>query len=88
MAKRQLTYGMCFGDGSYDRGQVTVSIQRKRLSGRLTKGARSLLLTTSDEQIWIVDALEVDPSFVGKDVIIDGVLTSADRIQAEWIGCA
>jgi hypothetical protein len=52
----------------------------------LTKGARSLLLTTSDEQIWIVETLDVDQSLVGKNVIVDGIPTAADRIQADWIG--
>ena len=70
------------------RGQFTVSIQRKRLSGRLTKGARSLLLTTSDTQTWIVDALDVDQTLVGKTVIVDGISAGADRIKADWIGCA
>lgn len=65
-----------------------MSTHRKRLSGRLTKGARSLLLTTSDEQIWVVEALDVDQSLVGKSVIVDGVVTATDRIQADWIGCA
>lgn len=67
---------------------MTVSTQRKRISGRLTKGARSLLLTTSDAQTWIVDALDVDQSLVGENVIVDGISTAADRIQADWIGCA
>ena len=69
-------------------GQFTVSTQRKRISGRLTKGARSLLLTTSDEQTWIVEALDVDQALVGKNVIVDGISTAADRIQADWFGRA
>jgi hypothetical protein len=77
---------MCFAGGSYERGCFGVSSQRKRLSGRLTKGARSLLLTTSDDQIWVVEALDVDQSLVGKNVIVDGIPTAADRIQADWIG--
>lgn len=65
-----------------------MSTERKRLSGRLTKGARSLLLTTSDEQTWIVDALDVDQALVGKNVIVDGISTAADRIKVDWVGCA
>lgn len=65
-----------------------MSSQRKRLSGRLTKGARSLLLTTSDEQIWVVETLDVDQTLVGKNVIVDGIPTATDRILADWIGCA
>jgi len=65
---------------------MTVSTQRKRISGRLTKGSRSLLLTTSDEHTWIVETLDVDQSLVGKNVIVDGIPTAADRIQADWIG--
>jgi hypothetical protein len=52
----------------------------------LTKGARSLLLTTSDEQIWVIEAPDVDQNLVGKNVIVDGIPTTADRIQADWIG--
>jgi hypothetical protein len=52
----------------------------------LTKGARSLLLTSSYEHIWIVETLDVDQSLVGKNVIVDGSPTTADRIQADWIG--
>lgn len=63
-----------------------MSSQRKRLSGRLTKGARNLLLTTSDEHIWIIETLDVDQSLVGKNVIVDGIPMAADRIQADWIG--
>ena len=65
-----------------------MSTQRKRISGRLTKGARSLLLTTFDARTWIIDALDVDPTLVGKNVIVDGIYTATDRIKAEWIGCA
>lgn len=63
-----------------------MSSQRKRLSGRLTKGARSLLLTTSDEQIWVIEAPDVDQNLFGKNVIVDGIPTAADRVQADWIG--
>jgi hypothetical protein len=66
--------------------RFTVSTQRKRISGRLTKGARSLLLTTSDAQTWIVDAQDVDQTLVGKIVIVDGISTATDRIKADWIG--
>lgn len=65
-----------------------MSTQRKRISGRLTKGARSLLLTTFDAQTWIVDAQDVDHTLVGKNVIVDGIPTAADRIKADWIGGA
>ena len=67
---------------------MTESTQQKRLSGRLTKGARSLFLTTSDEQTWIVDALDVDQALVGKSVIVDGISTAANSIKADWIGYA
>ncbi len=63
-----------------------MSTQRKRVSGRLTKGARSFLLTTLDERTWIVEAVDVDQDLVGNDVIVDGISTAADRIQADWIG--
>lgn len=65
-----------------------MSTQRKRLSGRLTKGARSLLLTTLDGHTWIVEAVDANQDLVGKDVIVDGISTAVDRIQADWIGCS
>lgn len=65
-----------------------MSTQRKRISGRLTKGARSLLLTTSDAQTSIVNAQDMDQTLVGKNVIVDGISTAAGRIKADWIGGA
>lgn len=59
-----------------------------RLSGRLTKGARSLLITTPDEGTWIVDAPEFDGALLEQNVIVEGVLKSPERIQADWIGAA
>ena len=57
-----------------------------RLSGRLTKGSRSLLITTPDEGTWIVDAPDFDGALLEQNVIVEGVLKSPERILADWIG--
>ena len=59
---------------------------RKRLSGQLVQGARSLILTTGEGQVWIVDAAEFDASLVGGQVKLEGVATGSYRISADWIG--
>jgi hypothetical protein len=61
---------------------------RKRLSGQLTQGARSLILTTADGDTWIVDADEVDPLLIGQQVIVEGVTATQNRLKADWIGAA
>lgn len=59
---------------------------RKRVSGQLTQGARSLILTTDEGDVWIVDAADIDSSLIGRKVKLEGVATSSDRICADWIG--
>ena len=59
---------------------------RKRVSGQLTQGARSLMLTTVEGEVWIIDATEVDISLLGQQVKLEGVATGSDRIHADWIG--
>jgi len=61
---------------------------RKRLSGQLSQGARSLILTTDGGEAWIVDADEIDPSLVGQSVKLEGLTTLQGRIRADWIGAA
>jgi hypothetical protein len=61
---------------------------RKRLSGQLSQGARSLILTTTDGEDWIVDADEIDLSLVGQLVKLEGLTTRHGRIRADWIGAA
>lgn len=59
---------------------------RKRLSGQLTQGARSLILTTDEGEVWIIDATDIDSSLVGQQVKLEGIATGSDRICADWIG--
>ena len=61
---------------------------RKRLSGELVQGARSLILTTPEGDAWIVDTEEVDPSLIGQVVKIEGIATRPGRIRADWVGAA
>lgn len=61
---------------------------RKRLSGQLSQGARSLILTTTDGEAWIVDADEIDSSLVGQAVKLEGLTMRQGRIHADWIGAA
>ena len=65
-----------------------MSSVRKRLSGQLSQGARSLILTTTDGEAWIVDADEIDPALVGQLVKLEGLATRQGRIHADWIGAA
>lgn len=59
---------------------------RKRLSGQHSQGARSLILTTDEGEVWIIDAADVDALLVGQRVKLEGVATGPDRIRADWIG--
>lgn len=59
---------------------------RKRVSGQLTQGARSLILTTDEGEVWIIDATDVDIFLVGQHVKLEGIATGSDRICADWIG--
>jgi hypothetical protein len=59
---------------------------RKRVSGQLTQGARSLILTTDEGEVWIIDATDIDTSLVGQQVKLEGIATGSDRICADWIG--
>lgn len=61
---------------------------RKRMSGQLTRGARSLNLTTDEGEVWIIDVSDGDESLVGQRVKLEGIATGADRIRADWIGLA
>jgi Protein of unknown function (DUF5818) len=59
---------------------------RKRVSGQLTQGARSLILTTDEGDVWIVDAADIESSLIGRQVKLEGIATGSDRICADWIG--
>jgi hypothetical protein len=58
------------------------------VSGRLSRGRRGLILTTKDDQLWIVESEHNADDLVGSAVIIDGIVAGMDRLRADWIGAA
>jgi len=58
------------------------------VSGRLSRGRRGLILTTKDDQLWIVRSEHNAEDLVGSNVIIDGIVAGMDRLRADWIGAA
>jgi hypothetical protein len=65
-----------------------MSSGRIRVSGRLRRGRRGLILTTKDDQLWIVESEHNADDLVGSAVIIDGIVAGMDRLRADWIGAA
>ncbi|WP_265557418.1 DUF5818 domain-containing protein [Qipengyuania sp. YIM B01966] len=63
-----------------------MSAGRIRISGILSRGSRGMFLTTTDEVVWIIESEEPECEFVGSAVIVEGVVTSRDRLRADWIG--
>lgn len=61
---------------------------RIRVSGRLSRGRRGLILTTKDDQLWIVESEHNADDLVGSAVIIDGIVAGMDRLRVDWIGAA
>lgn len=65
-----------------------MSSGRIRVSGLLSRGRRGLILTTKDDQLWIVESEHNADDLVGSAVIIDGIVAGIDRLRADWIGAA
>ena len=61
---------------------------RIRVSGLLSRGRRGLILTTKDDQLWIVESEHKADDLVGSIIIIDGIAAGIDRLRADWIGAA
>lgn len=59
---------------------------RVRISGRLTRARRGLLLTTDDGHVWLVEVDEVEAALIDEVVTIDGTVTGTDRLKADWVG--
>ena len=65
-----------------------LSGSRKRVVGILSHGQRGLLLTTNEDEVWILERDESGDDLVGSKVIVDGVVTGFDRLRVDWIGSA
>lgn len=76
---------MCCVIGASKQG-VIVSSGRIRASGTLGRGKRGMILTTNDDEVWIIESEESVDSLVGTDVIVDGTVVGLDRLKADWIG--
>lgn len=60
--------------------------KRVRISGRLTRARRGLLLTADDGNVWLVEADDLDEGLLDQVVTIDGISSGTDRLKADWIG--
>lgn len=76
---------MCCVIGASKRG-VIVNSGRIRVSGTLSRGRRGMILTTNDDEVWIIESEESVDGLVGTDVIVDGTVVGLDRLKADWIG--
>ena len=45
-----------------------------------------MILTTNDDEVWIIESEEPVDGWVGMDVIVDGTVVGLDRLKADWIG--
>lgn len=61
---------------------------RKRVVGILSHGQRGLILTTNEDEIWILERDESGDDLVGSKVIVEGVVSGFDRLRVDWIGSA
>lgn len=61
---------------------------RKRVVGILSQGQRGLILTTNEDEIWILERDESGDDLVGSKVIVEGVVSGFDRLRVDWIGSA
>ncbi len=75
----------CCAIGTFKQGEF-VSSGRIRVSGLLSRGQRGMILTTKDDEVWIVEGEEPVDRLVGADVIVEGTLVGLDRLKTDWIG--
>lgn len=62
-----------------------LSGSRKRVVGILRHGQRGLILTTNEDEVWILERDESGDDLVGSKVIVEGVVTGFDRLRIDWI---
>jgi hypothetical protein len=65
-----------------------LSSSRKRVVGILSRGQRGLILTTNENDVWILERDESGDEHVGNKVIVEGVVSGFDRLRIDWIGSA
>ena len=56
--------------------------------GILSHGKRGLILTTNEDEVWILERDESGDDLVGSKVIVEGVVSGFDRLRIDWIGSA
>ncbi|NML94014.1 DUF5818 domain-containing protein [Novosphingobium olei] len=59
---------------------------RIRVSGILSIGSRGLMLTTPENQIWIIETDDLRDASSGQSVVVEGTVAGLDRLRADWIG--
>lgn len=59
-----------------------------RVSGKLSRGRRGLILTTDDNELWVIDTDDDVARLIGHRVRVEGAAAGLDRLKADWIGTA
>ncbi|GAY22990.1 hypothetical protein SFOMI_3552 [Sphingobium fuliginis] len=54
----------------------------------MSRGQRGLILTTNEDDVWILERNESGDEHVGNKVIVEGVVSGFDRLRIDWIGSA
>lgn len=57
----------------------------KRVSGILCHGQRELVISTPENELWVLDTNDYDPELIGKTIIAEGVIAGYDRLSLDWI---
>ena len=69
---------------SFASGNLTG--KRRRITGLLEQGTRSLQLVTDSGDRWSLDCEEFDFDLIGQKVTAEGVLVGLDRLKIYWMG--
>ena len=59
---------------------------RIRLTGKRRNSERGPLLVTANGDVWVLEGTDTSELPANTAVIVEGVQTGLDRIQADWIG--